>query len=297
MQKLPDLEAWAIFATVAQEGSFAKAAQVLGLAQATVSKAVARLEKNSHTTLFHRTSRQITLTASGQVVLKKAQDLLHLGESLDAALNEQALSLTGVIRISAPMSFGVSHLAPLLPKFLQLHPGISLDVELDDQQVDLVAEGFDLSVRIAKLVDSSLLARRIRLVKLVLVAAPSYIQKYGSPVHPKDLNQHQALIYGYSQHGNWRFQHAQEGEFLQTPAPSNLKINNADALLPALLEGLGLALMPDFLVENFLTDGKLVSCMPDWYLEPVGLYLVTPPSRLRPARVEALIDYLVTNLS
>lgn len=298
MQPLPDFDAWAIFATVAQEGSFAKAAEVLALSQATVSKAIARLEKRTNTTLFYRSSRQITLTDSGYAVLQSANDLLQLGVEVEATITEQSQHLRGLVRVSAPMSFGLNNLAPLLPDFLSQHPDIELDIQFNDQQVDLIAERFDFSLRIAQLLDSSLLARRLCPVRILLVAAPSYLATYGTPQHPHDLSQHKALLYTYDIHGvRWQFQHKDQGLASQTILHSPLRVNNADALQPLLKQGFGLALQPDFLVWQALQDGELVHVMPEWELPSIALYIVTPPGRRRPARVEAFINYLAQHLS
>lgn len=298
MQPLPDFEAWAIFATIAQEGSFAKAAKVLDLSQATVSKAITRLEERTKTTLFYRTSRGISLTESGYAVLEGANDLLSRGEEVEASIKEQSESLRGLIRISSPMSFGVSHLAPLLPDFLEQHPNIEVDIQLNDQQVDLITGRFDFSLRIANLADSSLLAKRLCPIRILLVGSPAYFEKYGSPQHPSDLAQHQALLYAYDDYGiNWHFHHQNEGEFKQTLPASRLRVNNGDALQPSLKRGLGLALQPDFLVSEALKTGELIEAMPNWQVMPIGLYIITPPGRLRPARVKALINYLAEHLS
>ncbi|GLR63810.1 LysR family transcriptional regulator [Marinospirillum insulare] len=298
MQPLPDFEAWAIFATIAREGSFAKAAKVLGVSQATVSKAITRLEERTKTTLFHRTSRGISLTESGYSALEGANDLLNRGKEVEADIKEQSENLRGLIRISSPMSFGQSNLAPLLPDFLEMHPDIEIDIQFNDQQVDLVTGRFDFSLRIANLADSSLLARRLCPIQILLVGSPAYFAKHGTPKHPSDLADHQALLYTYDNYGsNWRFTHTQEGEFSQTLPPSRLRANNGDALQPALKHGLGLALQPDFLVWEGLQSGELVQVMSDWKVPPLALYIVTPPGRLRPARVNALIEYLIKHLS
>lgn len=298
MQRLPDFEAWAIFATIAREGSFAKAAKVLSLSQATVSKVITRLEARTKTTLFHRTSRGISLTESGYGVLEGANDLLNMGEEVEADIKEQSESLRGLIRISSPMSFGLSNLAPLLPDFLEKHPDIEIDIQFNDQQVDLVTGRFDFSLRIANLVDSSLLARRLCPINILLVGSPAYFSKHGTPKHPSDLADHQALLYSYDNYGtNWRFTHAEEGEFSQALPPSRLRVNNGDALQPALKRGLGLALQPDFLVWEGLQSGELIQVMCDWKVAPIALYIITPPGRSRPARVKAFIEYLVKHLS
>lgn len=297
MKRLPDFDAWAIFAKIAETGSFARTAAELGLSQATVSKAIARLEGRMKSTLFHRTSRRLSLTESGQAALERASRILAEGEAVEAEVTEQSHHLRGTVRLAAPMSFGISHLAPLLPAFMADHPDVTLDIHFSDEQVDLVAQGFDLALRIASLADSSLLARRLCTLRILLVGTPAYFEQHGRPVHPRDLAQHQALEYSYSRAGNvWRFRHARQGEFAQA-MPSPLRANNAEALAPALRAGLGLALQPEFLVWQDLQSGVVETVMEDWQVEPIALHIVTPPGRSRPARVQALIEYLAGALA
>ncbi|PHN57862.1 LysR family transcriptional regulator [Pseudomonas sp. ICMP 8385] len=292
MKKLPDLEAWAIFAKVAEVGSFARAAAELSLSQATVSKAIKRLETRMKTMLFHRTSRNMTLTQSGYAAQERASRILEEGEAVEAEVTEQSNSLRGLIRVSAPMSFGISRLAPILPEFMQANPDVELDVQFNDKQVGLVAERFDLALRIANLVDSSLLARRLCRVRILLVGSSAYFEQHGRPQHPSDLIRHKSLQYAYSRSGTtWHFRHKQHGEFAQAML-ANLHVNNAEALTPALLAGLGVALQPEFLVWSGLQSGALETVMDDWEVEPIALHIVTPPGRSRPARVQALIEYL-----
>lgn len=293
MKRLPDLEAWAIFAKVADTGSFARAAAELGLSQATVSKAITRLEERTRTNLFHRTSRRMSLTESGQVSLERAARILSEGEAVEAEVTEQSESLRGPVRLAGPMSFGISHLAPALPDFMAEHPEVLIDLNLDDELVDMVAGGFDIALRISTLADSSLLARRLCTVRLLLVGTPAYFERHGMPQHPRDLVRHRALQYVHSRVGGaWRFQHALHGEFsIAVPAP--LRVNNAEALAPALCAGLGLALQPEFLVWDELQSGALATAMPEWEVPSIALHIVTPPGRSRPARVQALMDFLV----
>lgn len=293
MNKLPDLEAWAIFAKVADTGSFARTAEELGLSQATVSKAVTRLERRLKTMLFHRTSRRMSLTESGRGALERASRILAEGEAVEAEVTAQATNPRGVVRVAAPMSFGIAHLSPLLPAFMARYPDIALEVAFDDGVTDLVGGGYDLALRISALADSSLLlARRLCSVRVLLVGAPAYFAQHGRPTHPRELADHSALLYAYSRSGSaWRFTHAQHGDF-SISLPTSLRVNNAEALNPALLAGLGLAMQPEFLVWRELREGRLEVAMPAWSPPPISLHIVTPPGRTRPARVQVLIEAL-----
>ena len=294
---LPDLEGWAIFAKVAETGSFAKTAAALELSQSTVSKAVTRLETRLKTVLFHRTSRRMALTESGRGALERAARILHEGEAVEAELTAQSPRPRGNVRMAVPMSFGLAHVAPALPAFMAAQPEISLDVQFSDAMTDLVGGGFDLALRIAALENSSLLARRLCGVRLLCVGSPAYFAAHGRPDHPRDLSGHRALAYTGSRAGNaWRFRHAQQGDFA-IAVPSPLRVNNADALTPALLAGLGVALQPEFLVWRELRDGLLEAVLTDWVPPPIALHIVTPPGRQRPARVDLLIEYLAATFA
>lgn len=296
MSRLPDLEAWAIFAKVAETGSFARAAEELSLSQATVSKAITRLESRIGITLFHRTSRRVSLTDAGEASVERAARMLGEGESIESEIADRSNTLRGLIRVAAPMSFGVSRLAPQLPDFMQAHPDVDLDVQLSDEMVDLVADRFDMALRISTLADSSLRARRLCQVRILLVGAPAYFQAHGKPKHPRDLAKHRGFQYSYTRGGNtWRFRHGRHGEFAQS-VPRQLQANNAEVFAAALRSGLGLALQPEFLVWEDLRDGVLETAMDDWSVEPLALSIVTPPGLHRPVRVQALIDYLAARL-
>lgn len=297
MKRLPDLEAWAIFAKVAETGSFARTADELSISQGTVSKAISRLEARVRTTLFHRTSRRMSLTDTGSIALDYANRILEEGVAVEAELSEHAANVRGQVRIAVPMSFGISHVAPALPEFMAKFPEVTLEMEFSDALVDLIQGRFDFALRISNLSDSSLLARRLCTVRILLVGAPSYFKQYGRPKHPRDLATHRALQYVYSPSGNsWRFKHARHGEFTQV-TQTLLQVNNAEALEPALLAGHGIALQPEFLAWRHIQSGALETAMEDWQVEPIALHLVTPPGRRRPARVQALIDYFCDYLA
>ena len=239
MPQLPDLEAWAIFAKVAETGSFAGAAADLQLSKATVSKAISRLEGRLGERLFHRTSRRLSLTETGRVLSVRAAQILADAEAVEAEALAQSAAPRGRIRMAAPMSFGVEHVAPALPDFFHAYPEISIDLHLSDQTIELVGGGFDLALRIAALSDSSMVARRLCQVRRLLVGAPDYFAGRGRPSHPRDLAGHGCLGYSYLPSGdNWQFI-GPAGKEHEIAVTGPLRANNADALMPALRAGLG----------------------------------------------------------
>lgn len=297
MQKLPDFEGLAIFAKVAEFRAFSRAAAELGVSKATISKAVTRLEDRLGARLFHRTSRHLSLTEAGRTLLIRATRVLAEAEAAENEALDRSVAPRGLVRLAAPMSFGLAYVAPALPDFLKANPDISVDLHLSDQMVDLIAEGFDLAVRIAALPDSSLVARRLCPVRLHLVGAPSYFAAHGLPAHPRDLAAHQGLTYAYVKNPDvWRFT-GPAGEEVSVRPLSRFRANNADALTPALLAGEGLALQPDFTVAAHLRDGTLLSILQDWRPPEAAVHLVMPPGGLRPARVGAAIDFLAARFA
>lgn len=295
--RIPDFEAWAIFASVAAQGSFSRAADVLGLSKATVSKAVSRLERHVGAPLFHRTSRRLVLSESGAMLLEPAKAIAAAAEAAEEAARDEASEPVGQIRLAAPMSYGIAKVAPLLSEFLCAHRGIAIDMHLSDAKVDLIAERFDLALRIGTLPDSSLRARRVRGVTSYLLASPDYLEERGEPRHPAELGEHRCIGYSLaSAPESWRFT-GPDGNEAVVRLAGPLRVNNGEAMLPALCAGLGIGMLPDFICERDIAAGRLRPILLGWNPPPIAIHIVTPPSSFRPRRVSALIDFLAEKLS
>lgn len=288
--RLPDFEAWAMFACVVEHKSFSAAAEAIGVSKATVSKAISRLEAALGTTLFHRTSRRLALTDSGAALAERAARILGEAQGAEEAARDAATAPTGLVRIAAPITFGIRFVAPAVADLLREHPGIEVDLRLSDARVDIVAEGFDIALRIADLPDSSLRARRLAPVTVRVVAAPAYLFTRGTPRHPAELADHACFSYANAI-GTWHFR-GPGGEEASVRPRGPLMTDNGDAMLPALCDGLGIARLPDFIVDPEIAAGRLVELLPDWRSAGIALHLMTPPSPLRPARVEVVIAFL-----
>ncbi|WP_043359728.1 LysR family transcriptional regulator [Belnapia sp. F-4-1] len=297
MSRLPDFEALAMVARLAEEGSFAAAARALGVSVATVSRAVTRLEERLGGRVFNRSSRRLALTDLGRIVAERAARTLCEAEEAEAAGRELASQPRGLVRLAVPMSFGLRRVAPVLPDFLRRYPDISLDLHLGDAVVDLVGEGFDAALRIAVLEDSALVARRLCPVARLVVASPAYLARHGRPQHPRELAAHRCLGYAYRARGDaWRFI-GPDGEEIAVIPTGPLRVTNVDALVPTVLDGLGIAEVPDFVVAEHLAAGRMEVVLPGWRMALGGLYFITPTARHRPAKVEALAAFLAERLS
>jgi DNA-binding transcriptional LysR family regulator len=295
MAKLPDFEGLAIFAKVVESRSFAGAATELKLSKATVSKAVTRIEARLGARLINRTSRRFALTDVGRQLTARAAHILAEGEAAEDAALAQATVPRGLVRLAVPMSFGVLHIAPLLPEFLATYSEVSIDLHLSDATVDLVGEGFDAAIRIAVLPDSSLVARRLCEMPRYLVGSPTYLNKYGRPKHPLHLAQHRCIGYSYTARSEtWRF--TKNGKSATVRPSGPLRVNNGDAMMPALIAGTGLGILPEFILRDALAAGRLERLLPDWSLPLGAVYWVTPPGGPRPKRIEVLADFLVEKL-
>ena len=297
MAKLPDFEALAIFAKVVELRSFAAASSELVLSKATVSKAVSRLEERLGARLFNRTSRRLALTDAGQKLAERAARLLADGEAAENEALAQSVTPRGLVRLAAPMTFGLKAVTPLLPEFLAQYPEVSVDLHLSDAIIDLIGEGFDAGLRIARLPDSSLIARRLCDMPRYTVAAPSYLKRNGRPTHPMHLAEHKCFGYAYlSTPGVWHYTNA-AGEQASVRPGGQLRVNNGEAIMPALLAGLGIADLPEFIVGDAVRSGKIEVILKGWKQPEGAVHLVTPPGGPRPARVEVLADFLTRHFA
>jgi DNA-binding transcriptional LysR family regulator len=297
MPKLPDLEGLAIFAKVVEMRSFAAAAAELKLSKATVSKAVSRVEARLGARLLNRTSRRLALTDAGRQLSGRAAHILAEGEAAEDDALAQSTTVRGLVRLAAPMSFGVLHLAPLLPEFLATYSEVSIDLHLSDATVDMIGDGFDAAVRVAVLPDSSLVARRLCGMPRFLVGAPTYLSKHGRPRHPLQLAEHRCIGYAYGMTPDtWRFTN-KDGKSATVRPSGPLRVNNGDAMMPALIAGTGLGILPEFILSDALAAGRLERLLPDWSLPTGAVYWVTPPGGPRPKRLKVLGDFLAEKLS
>jgi DNA-binding transcriptional LysR family regulator len=297
MRRLPDLEGLAIFAKVAQTRSFSATASELYLSKATVSKAVTRLEGRLKVRLFNRTSRRLTLTEAGEQLASRAAHILSEGVAAEDAVSGQAGVPRGLVRLSAPMSFGILYIAPLLPEFFARYPEVSIDLQMSDSTVDLIGERFDAAIRIAALPDSSLVARTLCPMPRLLVGAPSYFQEHGKPSHPLELAEHQCLAHARTGVSDtWNFTNV-KGETATVRPTGCLRTNNGDAMLPILTAGLALGILPEFFLRDALAEGHLEVILPEWQLPAGAVHWVTPPGGLRPKRVDLLGAFFAEKLS
>jgi DNA-binding transcriptional LysR family regulator len=296
MARLPDLEGLAIFAKVAECQSFGAAAAELRLSKATVSKAIGRIESKLGARLIIRTARRFELTDAGRQLVGRATQILLEGEAAEDAARAQARAPQGLVRLAAPMSFGTLHVAPLLPEFLAAYPEISIDLHLSDAMSDVIGEGFDAAIRIAVNPGASLAARRLCEMPRYLVASPAYLDKHGRPKHPLHLAEHRCISYSYTMNAEvWRFTKGSRSSSVRPAGP--LRANNGDAMMPALLAGAGIGVLPEFFLRDALQSKLLERLLPDWSIPMGAVYWVTPSEGPLPRRVEVLGNYLVEKLT
>lgn len=271
-------------------GSQAAAARELGVTPAMVGRYIQALEDRLGTRLLNRTTARQSLTEAGATFYARASSILEQMDEAETNAADRQAEPRGTLRINAPMSFGARHLAAVVAGFCERNPKVRVEMVLNDRLVDLVEEGYDVAVRIGRLAESGLVARRLSPCRLVVCASPDYLERRGRPATPADLRGHNCLLYAYASNGDvWRFLGEHEEE---VRVAGSLVINNGDALLAAALAGQGVILQPAFIAGEDLQAGRLVRLLPDWRLEDLDVYAVYPSARHLSPKVRGFVDFL-----
>jgi len=289
MNKFEDLQA---FVKVAEAGGISRAAERLHMTKSAVSRRISELELRLGVQLLHRTTRRISLTETGQNFYQSALRILSDLEEAELAVSQQHGSLAGQLKVAAPLTFGLRHLGPAINDFLLLHPKIHLDLDLNDRQVNILEEGFDVVVRIAKLSDSSFIARRLAPIHFAVCASPSYLAKHGKPDTPTDLLQHQCLVYSNSASPELWHYRDQQNQSQHVKVKTVLKANNGDFLKDAAVNGEGIVCLPTFIVNDAIVQNQLQRILTDYDWPSSNAYAIYPPTRHLSQRVRTFVDFL-----
>jgi DNA-binding transcriptional LysR family regulator len=285
------------FVAVAEEGQFAAASDRLGLSRAMASKQVMDLESHLGVRLLNRTTRKVSLTEQGAAYLERCRDILLTLEEAEQEISSQASEPVGRLRVSAPVSLGTSHIASQVASFAALHPRVSIDLILNDRMVDLVDEGFDAAIRVGRLSESSLIARKIGEMRLVCCASPHYLAEHGRPSRPEELSNHECILYSYaSLRSTWLFPTEMEPEN-GVKVGGRISSNNGAAICEMATSGLGIILQPDFVVAPHLRSGALEQLFPDETSQSIGIYAVYQSRSHMTARLRLFLDYLTSTFS
>ncbi|PTN12045.1 LysR family transcriptional regulator [Nitrosomonas aestuarii] len=280
-----------VFIRVVDAGGIGRAAEQLGLAKSAVSRKLADLETRLGVRLLNRTTRTSSLTEAGRTFYERSIKIVDDIAELNTLTKASQATLEGTINLAAPLSFGLSHLAPAIDSFIKLHPELTININFSDRQVDLVEEGMDLALRIADLKDSSLVARKLSPIRTLLCASPHYLQEYGTPKTVYELKQHRLLHYNLSNTSSWKFVDKQGAQH-SIPVSAKIVANNGDFLKDMAIAGHGIIMMPTFITWKTIVDGKLVPIMPDYQSPSFNAYAVYPQKRYLSHRTKILIDFL-----
>ena len=287
------LNAISVFCKVIETQSFTQAANQQNISVAMASKLVSQLEEHLKTRLLQRTTRKIVPTEAGMLYYQRCQAILLDLSEADSSISNMATSLQGNLLISVPRDFGLLYISPNLPKFIELHPNLHVEIEFEDKRVDLVAEGYDLALRIGYMQDSSLVARKISSSPMHFVASPSYLESRGTPLTPDDLEYHQGLLYKSSLN-QVHWQSTKANQIQRYKIQSKVVSNNGMALLEMTKAGLGVSNSPSFFVKEALASGELVEILSEYKQKPLDIYVVYPNRRHLPAKVRAFIEFLAS---
>jgi DNA-binding transcriptional LysR family regulator len=289
MNRLQSLES---FVAVVESGRFSTAAERLGIGKSVISRRVSELEDHLGALLLHRTTRQLSLTDAGRAFYPRAVQVLEDLSDAEQSVSQAQQELSGRIRLAAPLTFGLLHLAPALTAFMDQHPKVVLDVDFNDSEVNLVQEGIDLALRIGVLADSTMVARPLAPIRMLACASPGYLARHGTPRTPQDLVQHQGLCYSnLAEPQKWRFID-KSGRQQTVRIPLRMQANNGQILLEAAASGHGICLSPTFIAYQAILEGRLVPILRDHESPAATAYAIYPNRRFIPQRVRALADYL-----
>ena len=293
MDRLSEMEA---FIKVVEFGGFTEASRKMGVSKSAISKHVAALESRLGARLLNRTTRRVSPTEIGLAYFDKAQKVLSAVGEADEMASAMQDTPTGELKITAPLSFGLRHVAPALASFLAEYRNVSAQLEFEDRRVELVSEGFDLAIRIGDLPDSSLRARKLAETEMNLVASEAYLKRMGTPTTLEELSEHELLHYSILSSGNfWRLKGA-GGQERAIRIGGRLSINNGDALAQAARDGIGIVLSPNFICAGDLASGALIELLPAHRPDPLGIYAVYPAGRFPQPKLRVFVDHLAAYL-
>jgi len=294
MENLTDI---AVFVEVVKADSFTTAAKELDLSRSVVSKYITRLEQRLGVRLLNRTTRRLSLTEAGRQFFQQSQSALMQLENAEGEILAMQAEPRGLLRISVPSSFGIMHLAPLMPQFQKIYPDLKLDLSINDKIVDIVDEGIDIAIRIGELPDSTLIAKRIAQCRYVVCASPTYFEQHDKPIIPEDLTQHNCLLFQFWNTPNqWQFL-SKDNQFIDVKVRGEVVSNNSLALRKIMLNNGGISMAPTFLVGDDIKNGHLISVLSDCHIKPLSIYAVYPHRQYLTAKVRAFLEFLSSQIN
>ncbi|MFT4607374.1 MAG: DNA-binding transcriptional LysR family regulator [Gammaproteobacteria bacterium] len=290
--KVDEFAAIPVFVAVIENGGFSAASRTLGVSKSAVSKRINQLESHLGVRLLHRTTRKLSLTEAGERYYEHASEALRAAGKAEDAVTELQGEPKGLLKLSCPMSFGRLHVAPLIPKFMQRYPKLQIDLVMDDKNIDLVAAGVDVAIRAGDMPNSTLIARKLAPLRQILCASPTYIERYGMPVTPSQLCEHNCILFSYSGDANqWTLNKGDQSEIVMVSG--SYRVNNSEAILEALREGVGIGRLPTFVAGPDLKAGNLLRVLDSFNMPDHIFYAVFPEREYLPAKVRAFLDFTV----
>ena len=281
-----------VFVRVVENGGFSAASRALGVSKSAVSKRINQLENHLGVLLLHRTTRKLSLTEAGERYYEHAAQALSAAGRAEDSVAELQGEPQGKLKISSPMSFGRLHVAPLIPKLMQRYPKLQIDLVMDDRNIDLVADGIDVAIRSGDMPDSTLIARKLAPLRQVLCASPTYIDRYGMPVTPSELRERNCILFSYSGDANeWTLN--KDGQSEAVLVSGGYRVNNSEAIVEALREGVGIGRLPTFVAGPDLKAGNLVRVLESYQIPDHTFYAVFPERQYLPAKVRAFLDFAI----